>query len=253
MGASKAEKLALAATVAVELRRADAGVRQRRIKTIGPDGQVVRELPLVEVVERQLLRQGIEIDTKITPGVRPRALRCACGMPYVVPAKGRIPKWCGTCEVDRYRCSAVIDGQRCTESLPRATWTPHNVAARRGKQPICGKCNRRTVSIRLAAGRSQMSADARSDRSRRAAAARSPAAKARIQDNLSRPRSIESESRRRAAIGYAQSFLTLDQCQRRNAHLLRARRAMSPEQEARRIEAARIGRQRQAAEKRAAK
>ena len=95
---NKVQKLRVAAEVAIAIRNTDeAKLRAKRIKVVDKDGRLVREVTRAELLEKQLIAQGIEIDTKVTPGVRPKAMRCECGMPFVVRKKGVVQEHCAPC------------------------------------------------------------------------------------------------------------------------------------------------------------
>jgi hypothetical protein len=77
MKLSTAEKLQIASQVAPRLRD---GLRSRPIKTVAPDGTVVREVEPSFLVRRVLDRAGIELDGEHT------VLVCdKCGLPFRRP------------------------------------------------------------------------------------------------------------------------------------------------------------------------
>jgi Spy/CpxP family protein refolding chaperone len=144
------EKLRIGAYAAPLLRdAANEGARKKRFKTVGPDGKVRRVVSRAQLLHAHLVREGIEIGIP-KDGSRPRALLCECGMPWLVPLKGRIYKnlsragdglvyLCVECRNDLRRCSAVIDGRQCARPLNRGA---HCKSARRsdGHSPICNQC-----------------------------------------------------------------------------------------------------------------
>jgi hypothetical protein len=118
----------------------------RRVNVVR-NGKVIRTTTLAEVLESQLTREGIEItegDWRVIEKgrmkFRPKALRCACGMPYRVPPKKRIPERCAACEKDRRRCNAIVNGLRCENAIARAAWLTGAVQRRKGRMPVCSRC-----------------------------------------------------------------------------------------------------------------
>jgi hypothetical protein len=143
---SKLEKLKIAAIIAPAVREAD---RTKRIKTLDSQGRPTgKYVTQAELIERQFIRAGIEITRDPKKGVRPKALRCECGMPFLVPARpngkrggrDRIPTRCARCEADHWRCTNVIGGKRCAKRLSQTIWSPSRRADRNGKPPMCRRC-----------------------------------------------------------------------------------------------------------------
>jgi len=87
----KREILVVSAAVAPVIRNNRPFDLTRAVNIVDKNGTIVGITSLAEVIEKQLVVQGIEIDTKVTPGVRPKALRCACGMPYIRSAERQDP------------------------------------------------------------------------------------------------------------------------------------------------------------------
>lgn len=167
---SKIDKLRIAGAVAPVLRDSSVSDRTRRIKTTDADGRVVRVVSSGELAEKQLLRAGIEIGAP--KGERPKALRCECGMPFLVPANGRVPVRCAKCEADRRRCTNVVDGVRCENRVGRNAWSKSESAQRNGGLPVCANCNLKNVTARARSWVLRMTAAQRSENTRNAWATR---------------------------------------------------------------------------------
>lgn len=131
MSLSRAQKLALAATLAAQLRAAS---RSRRVKLFNQHtGEVTREMTLVEAQQGILRTLSIEID--VGDGVRPEVIACrACGRPVPV-GRGPIPKVC-------------LNGCRDTCASPGCENTVSRSGARRaalrGAPALCRSCGCRT-------------------------------------------------------------------------------------------------------------
>jgi len=155
-----AEKLSLAAAAAPLFRDKSAqdDRTRRRVHVTDRHGNIKALLTPLElriaILERRFVELGVVIETR-EPGIalrlRPRALRCVCGTPYEVKSRGHIPDYCESCLADRYRCTTVVNGERCANRLNSATWTPCVVATRRGRPPMCGTCRIARVRERAAA------------------------------------------------------------------------------------------------------
>jgi hypothetical protein len=147
------DALRTAARVAPLVREAwtSSSATAKRIRTVDSSGRVVRVVSAVEIVEKQLLREGIEIGAP--PGQRPKALRCECGMPYLVPKKGKIAVRCARCEADRWRCTGTLpNGDRCTRRLSSQTWAPNRILARHGRAPVCWSCSNKAFLAAMTPG-----------------------------------------------------------------------------------------------------
>ena len=109
---SKIEELEINRIVAPSVRHAD---KRKRFKTLDSQGRPTgRTVSHVEIVEKQFLREGIEITRDPKKGVRPQALYCKdCGVPFKVPKKGLVLSRCARCDALSHRCTKVVDGARC--------------------------------------------------------------------------------------------------------------------------------------------
>jgi hypothetical protein len=84
---------------------------------------------------------------------------------------------------DRYRCTNIVDGSRCSNRLGARVWRPYSVRRRNGSAPICVSCGMRKASKsqtpeqRSAAtrkGRAAMTTEHRYEIARKANAALTP-------------------------------------------------------------------------------
>lgn len=98
---SKAERLAIAAAVAPELRRQHAeGRRLRPVKLVDEDGNVVRVATLAEVQDGIMKRAGVEFE--VAEGARPKRVACrACRSFFDASQRktGSVPVVCSECRL----------------------------------------------------------------------------------------------------------------------------------------------------------
>lgn len=148
---SKIERLRIASEFAPIIREAS---HMRKIKRVSPSGEVVGYTTHAEIIERHFLREGIEITRDPKPGERPQALYCACGLPFMVPKKGSIPKRCTKCNYEAHRCTKVVNGERCKklsrkkasrEFTRRCELHPFTTADR----SACGRAGARAANTKL--------------------------------------------------------------------------------------------------------
>lgn len=156
--------------------------RSKRVRPIfvrKSDGTTERLTPhefRIRLLVSELTRLGIEIDEAadgkrrgVNAGVRPLALFCACGMPYLVPPTGLLPPRCPDC----YRCRELVSGKPCGRRLHANAWAPHRMRQRRGAPARCARCSPRLT--KRTPGASKYSRERRSRDALAACARLSPA------------------------------------------------------------------------------
>lgn len=154
---NKAERLAVAASIAPGLRQRASEAKSRRVKVVDKDGKVVRLATLAEVQTSLLAANRIEIE--LEPGIRPKSVMCRkCGRGVVVGRCGPLPSVCR-------RCASCAT---CGSKLSTEVMSPRKVRRRNGKPPQCKRCSGR-VKMR------QKPAEARSRASRKSIGKLTPA------------------------------------------------------------------------------
>lgn len=150
--------------------------RTKRVRPIfvrKSDGTTERLTPheyRIRLLVSELTRLGIEIDTSVNAGVRPLALYCACGLPYLVPQDNRrIPGRCQHCERNLRLCCGLVNGQRCTRVLGTAASA---LAKRPASGRLCRSCCSRAKALLPNARRQLSLARAAVDLKRRGEAIR---------------------------------------------------------------------------------
>jgi hypothetical protein len=221
MASKRLETLARAAAIAPLVREAWTSSRAmaKRIRTVDSSGRVVRVVSAVEIVEKQLLREGIEIGAP--PGQRPKALRCECGMPYLVPKKGKIPVRCARCAADRYRCTAILpSGERCSSRVSRGSWAPSQIARRCGALPRCYYCANRATQAALIP-------EQRRENARKAAARLTPEQR---RENARKGNAALTPEQRRENARKGNAAITPEQYRERGRKAAATLSALTPEQ-----------------------
>lgn len=126
---SRAQKLRIAGYAAPILRN---GVR-RRIRVLGPDGAVKREITDVELLAKLHERAGVELDVKT--GHRPTHVVCErCGKVIRVKKKGPIPKRCRSHPRTPYKGVVYCHATDCGRRVSRATAWRHR---KTGEEVFC--------------------------------------------------------------------------------------------------------------------
>lgn len=162
-------RLRIASHVAPIVRNRVQGQRGRRLIVVDHNDptNILRETDEFELIVAQLKRAGIEIDTKVNPGVRPQALWCPCGRPFLVPKKGRIARACAVC-LSQTHCPG-FDGPYTTgpnggeAAIGARVLCPSSIIARKGRPWRCQPCAARARGVALAAS---MTPEQRAERGR---------------------------------------------------------------------------------------
>lgn len=116
---NKAQRLAIAGTVAPFVRESAEVASVRRVARVDANGIVVGYTTLAEVQKSLLRRHEIEIATQ--PGVRPKQTICVgCGVPTRLARVGSRRRYCDSCQ--RPKCSdcgkqldAAVGRRRCMD------------------------------------------------------------------------------------------------------------------------------------------
>ena len=142
---NKAEKLQVAAYTAQTIRRDPEVLRAQRIKVVGPDGTVVREIDGLTLHKTLRERVGIEFD--VQEGQKPTHKTCPCGRIWKVPAHtagARSHAACPHC-----RAQTVCPGFEgpCPEQAKpiRGAFTPGAIRGRHGQLWRCHGCSMRAT------------------------------------------------------------------------------------------------------------
>ena len=144
---NKAEKLQVAAYMAQTVRRDPEAMRSMRVKVVGPDGKVVREIDGLTL--HKTLRERAQIEFDVHEGTRPTHKTCPCGRVWTVPPElaarpQRIPAACPHC-----RAQSVCAGSDVpcpAQAAPnRSSFTPGAIRARNGQPWRCHACSMRAT------------------------------------------------------------------------------------------------------------
>jgi hypothetical protein len=144
---NKVEKLQVAAYTAQTVRRDPEVLRAMRIKVVGPDGNVVREIDGLTLHQGLRERAGIEFD--VQEGRRPTHKTCPCGRLWTVPPRtgGRPRRIPGACPVCRSQAVCAGSDVPCPDQVKpnRSSFTPSAVRDRQGQPWRCHACSMRAT------------------------------------------------------------------------------------------------------------
>ncbi len=133
---NKAERLALAGSIAPALREKAARTRERRVAIVDKEGNVTGYRALAAVQAELLARARVEI--AVDDGVRPGRVLCEeCGGLVKIGVTGVVPRRCRQCQ--HGYCA------ECEAPLGKSGNDRWKLARRKGKPGVCVPCHRKKI------------------------------------------------------------------------------------------------------------